>query len=255
MFHKILDLVFPERCIACGSIMKPAKSRVAICPHCLETLTFLDEVPTCRICGCQLDGPEPFCLTCQTHQHYFTRAVSCFPYKGGVRHAVLQYKFGGRRDYCRTFSHLLTYRVLPFHKEFPFDCVVCAPMTKAALAERGYHQTALMASRVADALQIPFLADALVKTKETKKQSTLSGYSERFKNVEKAFALSLPKSMFAGKNILLIDDVLTTGATADALAKIQDAAGAKRIFVATLAGTQKELYEPVTEEDELMVTY
>ena len=127
-------------------------------------------------------------------------------------------------------------------------------MTKAALAERGYHHTNLLAEPVAKALGIPFLAEAFVKSKETQKQSSLS-YAARFKNVEKAFLLSMPKSTFKGKRILLIDDVLTTGATADALSKLLASCGAESILVATIAGTQKEQYAPVTEEDELAVTY
>lgn len=239
----------------CGMVIKPNKKEVGICKHCLSKLTFLDNVPTCRICGCQLDGDEPFCVTCQTHQHYFTRAISCLPYRDNVRHSVLQYKFGGRRDYSRTFSRILYYRVLPFHKRLPFDCVVCVPMTQKSLAERGYHQTQLLATFIAKELGIPFLPEAFRKTKETAKQSTLLGYSARFKNVEKAFALSMPAKSFKGKNILLIDDVLTTGATADALSKLLVSAGSSRIIVATIAGTQKEQVSPVTKEDELMVTY
>lgn len=239
----------------CGVVMKPNKKGIGICKHCMSNLTFLDGVPTCRICGCQLDGDEPFCVTCQTHQHYFSRAVSCLPYRDTVRHAVLQYKFGGRRDYSRTFSKLLYYRVLPFHKQLPFDCVVCVPMTKQSLAERGYHQTQLLATYIAHELGIPFLPEAFRKTKETPKQSTLLGYRARFKNVEKAFALSMPTKTFKGKNVLLIDDVLTTGATADAISKLLVSAGCSRIVVATLAGTQKEQYGPVSEDDVLAVTF
>ncbi len=252
--HKFLDIIFPERCIICGNVMKATKNRIALCRHCADELIFLDEVPTCRICGCQLTAAEPFCLTCQTHVHYFTRAVSCFPYQGGVRHAILQYKFGGRRDYCRTFARLLYYRVLPFHKQHPFDYVVCTPMTKESLQERGYHHINLIAEPVAKALGVPFLSEAFLKSAETRKQSSLD-YVSRFKNVEKAFSLSMPKKTFKGKHILLIDDVLTTGATADALSKLLTSSGAEKILVATVAGTQKEHYGPVTEEDELAVTY
>lgn len=254
MLHKVLNVIFPERCIICDNVMNATENQVAICPRCADELIFLDEVPTCRICGCQLTSTEPICLTCQTHVHYFTRAVSCFPYKDGVRRAVLAYKFHGRRDYARTFSRLLYYRVLPFHKQHPFDFVVCTPMTKKSLQERGYHHTNLIAEPVAKELGIPFLSDAFIKSAETSKQSSLD-YVSRFKNVEKAFSLSMPKKTFKGKRILLIDDVLTTGATADALAKLLSNAGAETILVATLAGTQKEQYGPVSEDDVLAVTF
>lgn len=251
MYHKILDLIFPERCILCGKVMKAPKSEVAICRHCMKTQLFLDEVHTCRICGCQIDPLMPLCTTCQTHPHFFDRAVACFGYEDRVRHSILQYKFGSRRDYCRSFSQLLYYRVLPFHREQAFDCVLCAPMTKADLVKRGYHQTALLAHRVGSALAIPFLPDAFRKIKDTQKQSTLD-YQSRFKNVKDAFALSLPKHHFKDKRILLIDDVLTTGATADALSRLLRSAGAAHITVLTIATTHKVI---ATKEDEEFVTY
>ncbi len=254
MFHKVLDLIFPERCVLCGNIMKTPESGVAICRHCMKEVPFLDDLPTCRICGCRTDSFVPVCVTCQTHKHFFNRAVSCFSYEGAVRQSILQYKFGKRRDYCRTFSRLLYYRVLPFHKEEVFDCVVCAPMSKTDLITRGYHQTALLAKRIAKLLALPFWADAFCKVKETRKQSTLD-YQERFKNVKDAFALALPKNHFKGKRILLIDDVLTTGATADALSRLLVSAGAAQITVATIAATHKEGSVPITAEDERLVTY
>lgn len=239
----------------CGKVLGSSKNGVSICPACLKQLDFLDETSTCKICGCQVDASQSLCTTCQTHQHHFFRAFSCFVYKDGIRHAILQYKFYGRRDFCRSISRLMYYRIRPIHLKQPFDCIVCAPLSKADEIKRGYHQTKLLATRLSKSLEIPFLPDAFCKIKETKKQSTMPDYVSRMKNVEKAFALSLPKSVFKGKRILLIDDVLTTGATADALSKLLNNAGAKNITVATFATTQKEYFEPVTEEDELMVTY
>lgn len=144
--------------------------------------------------------------------------------------------------------------MLPFHKAEPFDVVVCAPMAKNDLLQRGYHQTELIAGRVAKLLALPFWPDAFDKVKETRKQSSLD-YYERFKNVKDAFALTLPKSRFKGKHILLIDDVLTTGATADALSRLLRAADVAQITVATVAATHKEGSLPITEEDEQLVTY
>ena len=255
MFHKVLDLLFPEACVICGKILGSCENGVALCPRCLAELIFLDEAHTCKVCGCPIDASLSLCTTCQTHQHHFDRAFSCFAYKDGIRRAVLRYKFYGRRDHFRTFSCPMHHRILPFHRKQPFDCMVCAPLSKADELKRGYHQTKLLAEPLSKSLAIPFLPDAFCKIKETKKQSTMPDYLARLKNVEKAFALAMPKSEFKGKNILLIDDVLTTGATADALAKLLKGAGAASVTVATFATTQEEYFEPTLEEDEWIVTY
>ncbi len=145
-------------------------------------------------------------------------------------------------------------RLLPLHQKEPFDCVLCVPMTKAGLRERGYHQTALLAERIAKTLTVPFFKKALIKVKETPKQSTL-GYADRLQNVAHAFQLSASKENFANKNILLVDDVLTTGATADAISKLLQKAGAKRVTVAVIASTTLRPDGMVAKEDEMLVTY
>ena len=254
VISKLLNLFFPERCVICDSIMKAPHHGVAICSHCIKTLIFLDTTTTCRICGCQIDPSQPLCTTCQSHQHYFDRVFSCFPYKDEVREAILRYKFHKRRDYCRGFGALLTKRVAPIHKACPIDAIVNVPLTKAGFLERGYNQTELLAERISRDLSIPFWENAFLKIRETKKQSLLS-YRERFENIKGAFSLLMPKSSFKGKHILLVDDVLTTGATADALSKLLREAGADRITVVTIATTGKEDIAPVTKKDELLVTY
>ncbi len=252
---KALSLIFPDQCICCGSVLGYCKSQLCICPDCAKKITFSDEVNTCRLCGRQMPGEEmPLCPTCQSHRHNFNRAVSCASYKDDIREAVLRFKFGNCTDYARTFAAMMVRRIRPLCKTYAFDLVVCAPLSKISMLERGYNQAALLAKPVAKALELPYCEKAFVKTKETPKQSTLN-YSQRMKNVKDVFALATDTSCFAGKTVLLIDDVLTTGATADALAKLLKKAGAKFVVVATLACTEKDKSNELTNEDWKEITF
>ncbi len=254
MFHKLLSVLFPEQCVFCGQLMHVGKTKIAVCQRCAGRLTFLESAHTCKICGRVTKAEELICETCLTHPHYFDRAVSCFSYEGEIRRSILRYKFSGRRDYCRTFAPLLYHRILPLHQEKPFDFVVCAPLSKSARLKRGYNQAELIAKRVAQALDIPFLEGAFAKIKETPKQSTLH-YAERFENVAHAFTLALPADAFRNKRILLVDDVLTTGATADALARLLKRAKAACIVVATIASTNRKSDFTFFEETEPMADF
>lgn len=239
LLDRAATLIFPDRCIFCGQALGYCESQICICHDCADKLTFSDEVPTCRLCGRHLSENERLCDTCQTHRHYFNRAVSCLMYERDVRRVILQYKFGGRPDLCRTFAAIMIRRIRPLCRAYRFDLVVCAPLSKKAKQERGYNQSALLAKRIAADLQIPFMEDAFCKIKETPKQSTLH-YADRMRNVTHAFALTKPQTVFSGKSILLVDDVLTTGATADALSKLLKQAGTRRVVVAALATTDPD---------------
>ncbi len=240
------SLFFPERCIICDSLEIFHKEEAFICASCLEKLSFLDEVKTCKRCGSPIANEGNFCETCLTHERYFDIARAALPYHRAVRHAVLLYKFGGRRDLCRGFSALISSTAKKLLGEVAFDMVVYPPMSKKAYDERGYNQAELLAERISKALSVSLCRDAFLKIKDTPKQSTLS-YRERFLNVKDAYRLNLPKRVFKGKKILLIDDVLTTGATADALSGLLKGAKASYVAVCTLASTEKDKFDKLSD--------
>ena len=127
-------------------------------------------------------------------------------------------------------------------------------MTKKSYNERGYNQSELLSKALSGQTEIPCCGDAFLKIKETPKQSTLN-YLDRKKNVDKAFALNRPRETFRKKNILLVDDVFTTGATAEALSKLLKTAGAASVTVLTLASPmQREEYR-FDPQDELDIMF
>ena len=251
MFNRLLALLFPERCLLCDDILPFRKEETFLCENCMKSTTILEHGSTCSLCG--TPSEEKLCSSCLTHRHFFDKAISCFAYKDQVRSRILQFKFGGRRDLYRGFAFRLARRIRPFALSEPFDIITCVPMTKAAKKERGYNQTALLATAISHRLNIPFAKTLFIKKKETPKQSTLS-YSERWQNVSRAFALSREIALNS-KRVLVIDDVLTTGATADALARLLKSAGAKYVFIGTIATTIEPLADTITLKDEEAVTY
>ncbi len=254
LLSRLPALFFPDRCLFCDEVIPYAEDGLCICSDCMSTQIFLANVHTCTLCGCPLPPEEHLCDTCQTHIHFFDRALSCMTYEKEIRSAILQFKFYHRIDLYRPMAALMVKRVLPFHQESPYDVVVCAPQSKKSYLERGYNQADLLAKRIAKDIKLPYIKNAFLKIKETPKQSTLS-YKERMKNVEHAFKLNDTTPSLCNKRIILVDDVLTTGATADSLSKLLKRAGAAYVLVLTVAATEKDRLETFTPEDIAEITF
>ena len=203
-----------------------------LCPECLKNTTFNDKV-TCPVCGRKVGKPE-ICIECKAKPPLFECAVSALIYEGTAVKLIHKFKNGDAylRDY---FADL----IVPKLTDFPgLDYIAFVPMTKKAEFKRGYNQSKLLAESISRRINVP-VCDVVEKVKDTSAQKSLSG-KDRAKNLEGSFK---PKSKDAllDKNILLIDDILTTGATADAICKSLFRAGAMRVFLATIASVE---YEP-----------
>jgi ComF family protein len=120
------------------------------------------------------------------------------------------------------------------------EAVVFTPMTKERESERGYNQAEILADEFCKIVGLPILKEALVKTKETARQATISTAKQRRENLNGSFKV-VNKSAVKGKNILLIDDVMTTGATVEILCELLKKAGAQSVTVLTVASVSKEL--------------
>ncbi len=246
MFDRLSSLLFPNRCLVCDEPMGHRKDGFYLCEDCGARLAKLQASHRCKLCGRMVAKQEDFCSLCLTHCHDFDRALSCFTYADEAKEAIRNYKFNQYIDSYRCLSQLLYRLVLPLHREEPFDLILFPPMTKASFNQRGYNQSELLAEALAKKLGVPCLKNAFIKVKETPPQSSL-GYSARMKNLKGAFALAEAKSSFDRKRILLVDDVLTTGATADALSKLLK--NAKEIIVATIAATSQMEFTQCDEID------
>lgn len=197
-----------------------------ICPACAETLVFNDKA-RCPICGRNAVRPE-ICPECKAMPPAFSRATSVFSYEGGAAVLIRKFKNGG--GYLKEYFADEMCKNL---KAEDFDCIVCIPLTRRAEKKRGYNQSELLARAVSERLGVPFLKGALSKVRDTAAQKNLNR-EERGKNLAGIFKAEKGGEV-SGKRVLIVDDVLTTGATCDEAAKTLLKAGASQVFLATAA--------------------
>lgn len=199
--------------------------------------------PRCILCHRALSKAETdLCHTCRTDTEVFTKSkhrisfvagwTSLWYYSGKVRHSLLLYKFYNRRSYGSVFGRLLAMKL----QEKPlcdYDILTWVPISRLRLWRRGYDQVALIADAVGQELGTPAVP-LLKKIRHTKPQSRLIGAAQRRANILGAYAATDP-DIVTGKRILLLDDIITTGATASECARVLLTAGAKEVYCAAIA--------------------
>lgn len=224
----IKDSLFPQSftCDVCG--IETFGNN--LCPNCLKELKYNDGL-TCPVCGRKTARLE-ICLECKAKPPYFDQAISPLLYDGTTIKLIHKFKDGQAylKDY---FADLIVEKLKDI--PFKFDYVTFVPMTKKAERKRGYNQAELLAKSVAERLNIPVIK-TVSKIKDTPAQKTLSR-EERTKNLATCFKVQTETSL-KFKTVLLIDDILTTGSTADAICKKLVATGTLYIFFATVASVE-----------------
>lgn len=227
-----LDLVFPALCPSCRSPLGPGR-RDPLCGPCFTGIARIVP-PVCTRCGLPLSLPRtvdaPYCLRCLAAPPAYDYARGAGIYAGALRDALRALKFQGKRAVARPLAELMLEQATATFAP-DVDALVPVPLARHRLRERGFNQAELIAERVARVLTVPLRRRWLFRVRETSPQSDLTA-AERRANVDRAF---LATSAAAGKHVIIIDDILTTGATAGACARALRAAGASRIGVATVA--------------------
>ncbi len=238
MIRTLLNLFISKRCFICGKEL-PIHSEEKCCESCRPFLE-LCEIgnTTCEKCGRSLSYMyhNTLCHSCQQYHLYFDSAVSAFCYDGHIKDAIHRLKFG-RKAYlasvlARDMDHVL-------NRSVSYDYLVYPPINRKTYYKRGFNQAELLARELSGLRGIPVLLHALKKEKENEVQSRLSG-KDRFRNVAGVFSVQ-PKAIpqLSGKTLLLVDDVLTTGATASECAKMLKKAGAISVDLITIASTKE----------------
>ncbi len=219
----LLQLVYPPRCAACGE-------GVAEEPFCAVCGEAVDPVPSgCARCG--LPGPDPLCGACRADPPAFDAVRAGGLFGGPLADAIHAFKYGGRPALARPLGEWLA-RAAPLP---PGALVVSVPLARGRRVERGYDQAALLADTLARAAGARGrrLRGALVRTRETPPQVGKTRV-ERSRNVAGAFR-AVRSAEIAGRDVVLVDDVVTTGATADAAARALREAGARSVEIVALA--------------------
>jgi len=227
---RTVNLVFPPHCPYCGARLERAHS---ICPHCFTKIRFISN-PKCDRCGRPFDFEAPekmICAKCLTSHNYYDKVRSAFIYDEFSRVPLLLFKHVHRTDLGSVLGHFL---FLAGQELFPgTDAIVCVPMHRKRLWKRTYNQAAILSRFIGTKIQKPVLPHILQRTRATVSQGHMNAKGRK-KNVSGAFHVKSDVDL-KGQNILLIDDVFTTGATANECAKALKKAGAKRVFVLTVS--------------------
>ena len=233
----LVSVFFPAGCRICDRLLLGA-SRVPLCEECLNSFAPVPKI-ACEICGRPLPwlsrNPEPplFCPACQDKTYAFDRARSFAVYEGALVQAILLLKFERMEPLGAWFAERLAEVVKGEGDVLAADVVVPVPLHRERERERGYNQAALLSRPLAKRLRLPHKAVLLMRTRARPDKRILS-LEERWESVRGAFA-TRPGSQVDNLRVLLVDDVLTTGATLDACARALREAGAKSVLGLTVA--------------------
>jgi competence protein ComFC len=230
----VLGFVYPETCQVCHIIRSRARDGF-VCDSCRRSVRFI-EAPLCDKCGLPFSGEITSrfeCGNCRGIQLHFDHARSAVEAKGLVLDVLHRYKYNRALWFEPFLASLLIARCQPALQTQGCELIVPVPLHPLKQREREYNQAERLANRLSDATQIPTDPNLLRRTVHTATQTRLSR-SQRARNVRRAFALTRPIRL-EGRRILLVDDVLTTGATTSACAIALREAGALHVSVWTVA--------------------
>jgi ComF family protein len=235
---RLVDVILPRQCYHCG---QPGASEGlgCFCDSCWSMIRLI-KPPYCPCCGEPFQSPialtyssEYRCGTCRAQPPPFDHARAIGRYEGPLRQAIHLLKYRGK---LRLKQPLLQLAIEHFDAHFPgttFDAIIPVPLHRERLMHREFNQAAVFAKGLAGHLNIPTLERLLVRVRSTRPQVELSG-GERRQNVKQAFAVT-DAAALEGKQVLVIDDVFTTGATLGEVARTLKIAGATQVDVFALA--------------------
>lgn len=207
----ILDLLYPPRCVFCRELVRSGKD--LFCPACRESLPFTS-------CGGEQTGD------------FFRICCSALYYEDVVRESLRRYKFQGRSGYAATYGAILA-DCIRERLTGEYDLITWVPLSSERLRERGYDQSMLLAQAAALELQ-DVAVSTLDKVRNVERQSAVGSREKRRANIAGAYRATDPE-LVEGRRILLIDDIITTGATLSECARTLREAGAKDVVCATVA--------------------
>ncbi len=236
--ERLIDFILPPRCILSGEIVD---KNGTLHSSKWKELNFIS-TPLCSTCGTPFEYLETdmsICARCLTSSPSYNKARSAIYYDDNSRDFVLKFKHGDKTN----LSVSMVPMMLKAGRELFIDAdyLIPVPLHRWRLLKRRYNQASILAKSISKETGIKFLPDTLTRHRYTKNQGAVSG-KKRIKNVKNAFTVKKNDiSLIKGKNLILIDDVFTTGATVNECAKTLIESGASKVDVLTLSMVVKNI--------------
>lgn len=232
LFKVYLDLIFPPLCVVCKG-----KDINFLCEKCKKSIEFIKD-NFCYLCGDKAQGkitPRATCGKCRQERIYFTQGRSVARYSGTLKEIIHKFKYHQKKYLAKVLGNLMVdYLKDDFWIDIKnVDIIIPIPLHRKRERERGFNQSELLGKNIASYFKIEILSNVLFRTKETRPQFFLRE-RERKENIKNAFTLK-NEEIIKNKNILLIDDIYTTGSTLREASKTIKKAKTKNIYCLTLA--------------------
>lgn len=226
--REVIDLFFPRSCLGCGKVGD------FICSRCSKKLSRLLP-PICQRCG-KPESSGTYCRECWGTRNHIDVIRSVFVFEGIIRRAVHEFKYRNLRAIAVDLSQYMADYFLEY--KLAADILLPVPMHANRLRKRGYNQSDLLAELISGRLSLPVRGDLIRRVRDNKPQARTTCVEERRSNMENTFTCI--SSEVSGKDIIIIDDVCTSGATLEACAAALKMKGASNVSGFTLA---REIYQ------------
>ena len=232
IFDKTLNVIFPKRykCIFCNDDIFD-ENILCTCKNCNEDLPVIGE-KCCLKCGAKIHSMSEYCITCKDTARFFDQAKAPFEYEDPVSGVIKKLKTANAQYLAEPLANYMAGKF--YESGWNVDKILCVPLYPDVEKKRGFNHAKLLAQRLSDIIKIPF-DDNLKKIKNTAKQTEVD-FIGRQNNLENAFKYC---GDCVGKNVLVVDDVMTTGATMNTIALELKRKGASKVYVLVVARTSE----------------
>lgn len=229
----ITNLIFPKKsvCIFCKKPLLFIEEH-EICKDCMSKLMYLSP-PLCDICGKPLADLNNLCQECKCSQIYFEKAASVFHYAGLIQSMIYRLKYDGDKDIACPIGLFMSHEVKGRGWHRDLEMIIPVPLHAERLYQRGFNQSLLLSEIIGRECRLDVRDDILKRIRYTESQINFSKF-DRIINVKNAFYIENNKSVI-NKKILIVDDIMTTGATLNECSRILKQAGAKEVYCITVA--------------------
>ena len=224
LMDTVVGIIYPPRCPGCDEIIMPGEDLCGTCKGSIHTV----QEPVCKRCGKPMqDERGEYCTDCTKKKHVYQQGKAVFVYRGAIRQSMYRFKYSNKREYAAYYAKVAASLHGDWIKRNNIEVLVPIPMYMGKQRRRGYNQAEVFARALGKELGIPVDTGIVKRVRDTIPQKELSD-KERRHNLKNAFQLT--PNIVEYKQIMLIDDIYTTGSTMDAVAEVLLSGGAKNIY-------------------------